>query len=175
MLPHEWRDDGIVPDLRTACEMLLDGFPRQPGTALLYDADHTAGTYAAVELMTQIFDKVVIATPRPYIAADEALVVEQGIHRRMANLGVSIVTLVEPSADSALIDGIVSLRNVFSGRIVDIPDVALFTYSTSRIPNDELAAPLRAAGIDVRLIGDCYAPRYLMSATAEGHKVGNEI
>jgi NADPH-dependent 2,4-dienoyl-CoA reductase/sulfur reductase-like enzyme len=175
MLPTEWRDEGIVPDLRAASEMLLDGFPRQPGTALIFDADHTAGTYAAAELMTQIFDTVVIATPRPNIAADEALVVTQGIDRRMAMLDVEIIPLVEPSGDSALIDGIVTLRNVYSGRLRDVTDVALFTYATARIPNDALADPLRQAGIDVRLVGDCFAPRSLLMATAEGHAVGNEI
>jgi 2,4-dienoyl-CoA reductase-like NADH-dependent reductase (Old Yellow Enzyme family) len=175
MLPTEWRDEGIVPDLRAASEMLLDGFPRQPGTALIFDADHTAGTYAAAELMTQIFDKVIIATPRPHIAADEALVVTQGIDRRMAMLDVEIIPLVEPTGDSALIDGVVTLRNVYSGRLRDVTDVALFTYSTPRVPNDALAAPLRKAGIDVRLVGDCFAPRYLLMATKEGHEVGNAV
>jgi 2,4-dienoyl-CoA reductase-like NADH-dependent reductase (Old Yellow Enzyme family)/NADPH-dependent 2,4-dienoyl-CoA reductase/sulfur reductase-like enzyme len=175
MLPAEWRDDGVVPDLRAASEMLLDGFPRQPGTALIFDADHTAGTYAAAELMSQIFDSVTIATPRAQIAADEALVVTQGIERRMAMLGVNVIPLVEPSGDSALIDGIITFRNVYSKRTLEVPDVALFAYSTSRIPNDQLAAPLRKAGLDVRLIGDCFAPRYLLMATAEGHAAGNAI
>jgi hypothetical protein len=143
--------------------------------ALIFDADHTSGTYAAAELMTQIFDRVVIATPRPQIGADEALVVTQGIDRRMAMLGVEIIPLVEPSGDSALIDGVVTLTNVYSGRTRDVTDVALFTYSTPRLPNDQLAAPLRQAGLDVRLIGDCYAPRYLLVATAEGHAAGNAV
>jgi 2,4-dienoyl-CoA reductase-like NADH-dependent reductase (Old Yellow Enzyme family)/thioredoxin reductase len=175
MLPEEWRDEGIVSDIRATSEMLLGGFPRQPGTALIFDADHSAGTYAAAELMTQIFDRVVIGTPRPQIGADEALVVAQGIDRRMAMLGVEIVPLVEPSGDSALIDGVVTLRNVYSGRTRDVEDVALFTYSTSRRPSDALAAPLREAGLDVRLVGDCFAPRYLLMATAEGHAAGNAI
>jgi dimethylglycine catabolism A len=175
MLPTEWRDEGFVPDLRTASAMLLDGFPRQKGTALIFDADHTAGTYAAAELMHQIFDRVVIATPRTQIGADEALVVTQGIDRRMAMLGIDIIPLVEPSGDSALIDGVVTLKNVYSGRTRDVGDVALFTYATPRVPNDQLAMPLRRAALDVRLIGDCYAPRYLLMATAEGHEAGNAI
>ena len=175
MLPVDWRDEGFVPDLRTTAAMLLDGFPRQPGTALLFDSDHTAGTYASAELMTQIFDRVVIATPRPNIGADEALVVTQVIDRRMAMLGVEVIPLVEPLGDSALIDGIVTLKNVYSGRTRDIGDVALFTYSTPRVPNDALAPLLRGAGLEVRLVGDCYAPRYLLMATAEGHAAGNAI
>lgn len=174
MLPEEWRD-GVVPDLRSAAAMLLEGFPRQPGTALLFDADGTAGTYAAAELMTQVFDRVVLATPRHQIAGDEALVVQQGIYRRMTMLDVQIVPLVEPSGSSALDDGMVTLVNVYSGRTTDISDVALFTYSTSRRPDDALAAPLIARGLETRLIGDCYAPRDLLIATAEGHAAGNSL
>jgi hypothetical protein len=47
--------------------------------------------------------------------------------------------------------------------------VAFLAYSTPRAPNDELAEPLRAAGIEVRTIGDCALPRGLLAATAEGH------
>ena len=101
--------------------------------------------------------------------------VTQGIDRRMATLGIDIIPFVEPSGDSALIDGIVTLKNVYSGRTKDIGDVALFTYSTARVPNDGLASPLRATGLDVRLVGDCYAPRYLLMATAEGHAAGNAV
>ena len=38
-----------------------------------------------------------------------------------------------------------------------------------------LLAPLRAAGIDVRIVGDCVSPRGVMAATAEGHEAGNAI
>jgi 2,4-dienoyl-CoA reductase-like NADH-dependent reductase (Old Yellow Enzyme family) len=175
MLPREWQEEGIVPDLRTTAAMLLDGFPKQPGTALLYDQDHTAPTYQSAILMSHIFEKVVIATPRGDIGSAEALVVQQGIQRRMNKLGLDIYYYYEPSGDSELIEGVVTLKNIYSGKRIDIPDIALFTYSTPRVADDALAAPLRAAGLDVRLIGDCYAPRFLQNATAEGHAVGNEI
>ncbi len=175
MLPKEWEADGFIPDLRTASEMMLDVRGHQDGTAVLFDADHTAGTYAAAQLMAELFDRVVIATPRPSIASDEALVVYQGIHRRMNQMGIHIVPFVEPSAESALEDGIVRLDNVYGGPVVMIENVALFTYSTARLPNDQLAAPVRALGLPVHLIGDCYAPRWLMTATMEGHALGNRL
>jgi hypothetical protein len=36
-----------------------------------------------------------------------------------------------------------------------------------------MAAPLRAAGTEVHQIGDCFAPRLPLNATAEGHRIGN--
>jgi hypothetical protein len=147
----------------------------QGGTAVLFDADHTASTYAAAELLSQLFDSVVLATPRATIAIDEALVVTQGINRRMNRLGIKVIPFVEPSADSALEDGIIELTNVYSDARTRVDNVALFTYSTARIPNDELASVLTTAGFPVHLIGDCYAPRWLMTATMEGNNLGNRL
>ncbi|MBI3052611.1 MAG: FAD-dependent oxidoreductase, partial [Betaproteobacteria bacterium] len=50
-LPREIRDAGIVPDLRGAMSALLGRSTQlsahQPGTAVIFDMDHTEGTYAA--------------------------------------------------------------------------------------------------------------------------------
>ncbi|MCC6828109.1 MAG: FAD-dependent oxidoreductase [Novosphingobium sp.] len=175
MLPRMWHDEGFVMNLRETSDLLLRGFPPQPGTAMIFDQDHTAGTYAAAHLMADIFDQVIIATPRPEIAIDEPLVVRQGIIRRIAQRGIRIETLVEPSGDSALIEGQIDLCNVYSGRITTVPDIALFSYSTPRIPNDALAAPLRAQGIDVHLAGDAKSPRPPLHANADGHAIGLAI
>jgi 2,4-dienoyl-CoA reductase-like NADH-dependent reductase (Old Yellow Enzyme family) len=176
MLPRLWHDEGFVMNLRDTAALLLEGFPRQPGTAVLFDQDHSAGTYAAAHLMADIFDRVVIATPRAEIAVDEPLVVRQGIIRRIAmSSNIAIHTLVEPDGDSSLIEGRVDLRNVYSDRIESVEDVALLTYSTPRIPNDVLAEPLRARGFDVRLIGDCFMPRTAYHATREGNEMGRAL
>lgn len=158
-LPQEWHDEGYVPNLRDAVAMFEEGTSRQPGTVVIFDQDHTAGTYASAHLLASIFDRVVIATPRAEVAIDEPLVVRQGIIRRLAMSGIEIRTLVEPDGDSALIEGQVGLRNVYSDKVETIEDVVLFTYSTPRAPNDALAEPLRAAGIEVRLVGDSFMPR----------------
>ena len=45
----------------------------------------------------------------------------------------------------------------------------------TRVPEDALAGPLRAAGIEVHLVGDCALPRGVLAATAEGHAAGNTV
>jgi hypothetical protein len=40
---------------------------------------------------------------------------------------------------------------------------------------DELRAPLRALGLNVRLVGDCLAPRTALEAIYEGHVAGREM
>jgi hypothetical protein len=66
----------------------------------------------------------------------------------------------------------VALANVYTGELHWVQDAALLTYSTPRIPTADLEAPLLAAGVDVRLIGDCRMPRGVMAATAEGYAAG---
>ena len=175
-LPADWRGDGGVTDLRETSALLLEGFPPQPGVAVLFDMDHTAGTYAAAQLMASIFEKVLIATPRESIAMDEPLVVRQGIVRRIAREErISCVPLVSLGSESDLMEGKVDLVNVYSGKRQTVSDVALLTYSTPRIPDDGLAQPLRELGVDVRLVGDCYMPRTTYYATMSGAAAGRDI
>jgi hypothetical protein len=152
--------------------MLLGRTERQPGAAVLFDHDHTEGTYAVVERLAKLFERVVVATPRERIAGDVPLVTALGIHRRLARIGVEIRPLCELSVESRLEDGAVALANVYTGDLHWVQDASLLTYSTPRIPTAGLEAPLLAAGVDVRLIGDCRMPRGVMAATAEGYAAG---
>jgi hypothetical protein len=166
-LPEIWREEGFVPDVRTLALELLDRHQRQPGTAVLFDQDHTEGTYAMVEMLAKLFERVVVATPRERVAGDVPLVTALGIHRRLARLPVDIRPFHELSAESRLEDGVAALANVYTGEVSLVEDVALISYATPRVPNLELLAPLRAAGLQVVTIGDCRMPRGVASATAE--------
>ncbi len=180
MLPPPWlppavREAGLVPDLRSAMSVLLKHAARQTGAAVIFDMDHTEGTYAAAEWLRARFDRVVIITPRETIAQGAALVTRQGILRRCHEQRIEIVTLAEPRWSEGFREGRLEYANVYTSDAGVIADVAFFAYSTPRVPEDALAAPLAAAGIEVRLVGDCRSPRGLLAATAEGHAAGNEI
>lgn len=175
MLPAPWREDGLVIDVRTLMPDLVGLSERQGGTAVLFDMDHTEGTYACAQVLERLFDRVVILTPRDRIAEDTPLVTRLGILRRLSTLGVEVMPLTEPSPESSLEEGIVLARNVYTGSTAEIAGVALLGYSTPRVADDALAGPLRAAGVEVHLVGDCYAPRTVMAATADGHARGHEL
>lgn len=174
-LPEEYRGEGVFPDIREAAAALLGRTAREPGTAVVVDQDHTAFTYAAAEMLLKRFARVVLLTPRPGLAAEEPLVNRQGIYRRIYGKGVEVLTLTEPVFGDEFADGILSTRHLLSGMTGRIEDVALLTHASARVPDDALAAPLRAAGIEVQLVGDCFAPRSLLVATGEGHRVGNAL
>jgi dimethylglycine catabolism A len=174
-LPGEWRADGAIPDLRSLVPDLLKLGAPQGGTAILFDMDHTEGTYGAAVLLRRLFDRVVLATPRERVATDVPLVSSLGIYRRLSQLGIEVLPLVELSAESVLEEGVVQLANVHTGALTAIDEVALLTYSTPRAPDDALDAPLRAAGIEVHAVGDCRVPGSVLAATAEGHRLGHAL
>jgi dimethylglycine catabolism A len=118
---------------------------------------------------------VVLITPRDSIAQDTALVTRQGITRRLHEKRIETVLYAEPRWSERFEDGILEYVNLYTGDTSVIEEVVFLAYSTPRAPQDALAAPLRAAGIDVRLVGDCVSARGVMSATAEGHSAGNAI
>lgn len=174
-LPREFQQEELFPDLRRVAADLLPRKVREEATAVVYDHDHTAFTYAATQLLRTRFARVVLVTPRASIAADEPLVNRQGIYQRIYAQGIEVAVLCEPQLDDAFEDGALTCRHVLTGAHIRIEDVALITYATPRRPNDELRAPLLASGVEVHLIGDCKAPRSLLMATREGHELGTTI
>ena len=172
-LPESLRDFGVVADLREASRDFLRRPARQPGTAVVFDMDHTEGTYAAVELLQAVFDRVVVLTPRASIAEEVPLVTRQGIIRRMHDKHIVIVPFAEPLWSDAMEEhGRLEIRHLYGADVDPIEDVALISYATPRAPDDALAEPLRAQGVPVRLVGDCRVAHGPMAATATGHAAG---
>jgi hypothetical protein len=175
-LPASLKADGIVPDMREAMQELVGRKERQRGTAVILDMDQMDGTYAAAELLRDIFDRVVLLTGRERIAEETALTSRQRILRRFHERGIEFICLVEPRwSDRFENEGRLEYGSVFGGPSSFIDDVAFFAYSTPRTPNDALAAPLRAAGIEVHPVGDCKIARDVLAATTEGSAIGRAL
>jgi 2,4-dienoyl-CoA reductase-like NADH-dependent reductase (Old Yellow Enzyme family) len=174
-LPREAREQGWVPDLREAMESLRNVRQRQSGTAVVFDMDHTEGTYASALHLASRFERVVLLTPRPSFADDMALVTRQGLLRRMAQAGIERLASTEPVWDTESFEsGRLSLRDLCTGASSLLEDVVLLTYSTPRTRQDALREALRtrAPALPVHCIGDCASPRDMLAATSEGHALG---
>lgn len=174
-LPSQYRDEGFFPDLRELVATLMGRTESQRGKMVIFDKDHTEMTYDAAEYFSCLYDEVILVTPRERIAEDVSLVSRQAIYRRLYVQRVRIITSCEPCADSAFEEGALKIANIYNGDVIEISDIAAVTYATPRRPNDELLAPLLAEGLDVRVIGDCFAPRSVLAATREGHALGNQL
>ena len=176
MLPQTLRQEGWIPDLRRAMNELDGVTQHQSGTAVILDMDHTEGTYAAAERLHTLFDRVVVMTPRATIADEVALVTRQGIYRRFHEKGIDVLYAVEPRwTDTFENEATLQYVSIYGGVLRDIENVAFFAYSTPRQPNDDLALPLKASGLEVHLIGDCRAARNILAATTEGDAVGRAL
>ena len=163
-------DPGV--DARTLVTRLAEDKSKRAGTAVLFDQDHGAGVYALADLLATTYERLVLITPRTQLGRAIAYVNLIGVYRRLYKAGVEIIGASLPTRFKA---GKLTYANAFSGAERTLEGVALFAYATPRIANDELAAPLRARGLEVRLIGDAFAPRAMLAAVHEGNRLGNEL
>jgi 2,4-dienoyl-CoA reductase-like NADH-dependent reductase (Old Yellow Enzyme family) len=145
---------------------------KRKGTAVLFDQDHGAGVYALADLLAATYERLVLVTPRTQLGRAIAYVNLLGVYRRLYKARAEIAGASVPTRFK---DGRLTYANAFNGDEKTVDGVALFTYATPRIASDELAAPLRAKGIDVRIIGDAFAPRAMLAAVHEGHHLGNAL
>jgi dimethylglycine catabolism A len=137
------------------------------GTAVLIDEDHGAAVYGVADLLAERYDRVVLVTSRPRIAAAVNHCSAIGVYRRLYGARVEI----RPSLEVRSFDkGCLCLSNVFSGADETVEDVDLVVYATPRVARDDLAGNLD--GIAVHLIGDCRSPRNLLAAIQGGHALG---
>lgn len=174
MLPLDWRELGVIPDLWTTLRE-LPRMRKESGTAVLYDFDGTDVTYSTAEALADRFEHVVILNPVESLARDEALVKRQATYRRLFDRGVGIRNWSEPSPASDLEQGRFVVRNVMTGRESTLEDVAFFTYATPRRPRDSLVAQLAGLGIETHVIGDACIPRPAMATLREAHDLGERL
>ena len=174
-LDEDWAASGLIPSLREIATDLLERSDTTEGRCVLVDQDHTEMTYAVAELLAQRFTKVTIVTSRERLGHDMSLINRQGSYQRLHDLGIEILCNVEPVDLDALENAQLGIRNVYSGALSHIDDVVAVTHASSRIPNDELLAPLQAHGLDVRTIGDSRAPRSLLATTREAYQVASQL
>ena len=174
-LSDEWAESGLIPSLREMAADLLERSDMTQGRAVIVDQDHSEMTYAIAELMTTRFSAVTVVTARERLGHDVSLINRQGIYQRLHDLGVEIVCNVEPVDLEALEDAQLRVQNVYSGAVQEIHEVVALTHASSRVPNNELSAPLREAGVAVQMVGDCRAPRSLLATTREAYEVANHL
>ena len=145
---------------------------RSDGTAILFDMDHSAATYAVADALADRYEKLVLLTPRTQIARNVNYCSAIGIHRRLYQADAQIVVAAEPVSFR---NGVLSVAQCLHRAGSRDPERGLFLWSTPRIANDELAQPLRQAGVDTHLVGDCVAPRNLLCAIHEGEAAATTI
>jgi glycine/D-amino acid oxidase-like deaminating enzyme len=142
---------------------------RRPGTAVLFDQDHGAGTYALADLLAKRYSKLVVLTPRTQLGRAIAYVNLIGVYRRLHQARADIIGAALPVRWTGRQ---LTYANAFNGDETVIDQVDLFLHATPREAQDALVAGLRGRGLEVHVVGDAYAPRTLLAAIHEGHRAG---
>jgi len=135
---------------------------------LFFDMDHSVSAYAVVDLLAQQVDHVVLVTPRTHIAQNVNYCSAIGVHRRLHQARVEIVT------GHDLINfqrGTVTVRNVFTDQESEFAAVDEVIYATPRLVIDPLGSKL-SSRVELQRVGDCQSPRHLMAAIQSGHFAG---
>jgi hypothetical protein len=157
-------------------ETLVHSSAKQSGNAVIVDEDQSMATYNAALWLAERFDGVVMLTSRETFAMLEALVHRQGIFNRLHRRGITLLAFSRPDLDEdELAQGMVGYRHVITDAHAHIDDVAVLSYAAHRVPRLELLGDLEGAGITPRIIGDAFAPRGLLQATAEGFELAMSL
>jgi dimethylamine/trimethylamine dehydrogenase len=180
-----WRGDGVGRWHTRPIELgsgvrvltpddLLRGTLPDGERVLVYDDDHYFMGGALAEVLRAAGREVTLVTPEPLVSAWTTNTMEQGrIQGRLLGLGVEVVV------SRALVragDGRAATACVFTGagREHECDAVVLVT---GRLPNDELAGELEAAGTSstVRLVGDALSPGTIAAAVWDGRRYAEEL
>lgn len=146
--------------------------PRGDAHAVVIDDDGGfVGPTAAAALAEQGW-AVTIATPLPMLAAEVDATQIRFVHERLAKAAPTVLPdvrlLLEPGPD-------VVLEHVLTGALRTLPAPGIVVVAGHRQAVNDLAAPLVAAGVEVRVVGDALAPRGFDAATADGALTGAAI
>lgn len=113
-----------------------------------------------------------VVTPQFAVAEDWDVVRRVPLYERLLSAGARF----HPNCDVTRIDGgQVVLRNVYSGFETALGPVDLLVAWDGRRAEAGLAGAIRAAGLDLHVIGDAMAPRTAEEAFAEGAMVARSI
>jgi dimethylamine/trimethylamine dehydrogenase len=180
-----WRDDGVGRwhtrpiDLGPGVEVLtpddlLRGALPDGERVLVYDDDHYFMGGALAEVLRAAGRAVTLVTPESLVSAWTVNTMEQGrIQGRLLGLGVEVAvsrTLARAGGGRA----VTSCVFTDAEREHECDAVVLVT---GRLPNDELAGDLEAAGAGatVRLVGDALSPGTIAAAVWDGRRYAEEL
>jgi len=134
------------------------------------------GTYAPLGLAEALATSganVHVVTPGPTVGAEAAAELEvPHIVPRLRELGVELAVW----HDIGAIDGRrVVLDDVWGGEPSVVDEVDAIVLAMQRTPSNEHFAGLRAAGRDVRLVGDARAPRTTLAVINEAEELARAL
>ena len=161
---------GTVPVVSASA--VLSGDVEAGRNVLVVDHTGQQAGCAVAELVADRGGRAEVVSRQFHPAVDCGLTNTVSLYRRLFRKGVELTAhhdLREVDEEG------VTLFNYYNQRERRVVGLDQVVVVTSPVPNDDLLAPLKEAGLDVRAVGDCVAPRDIENATYEGHRAARLV
>ncbi|MGB8436547.1 MAG: hypothetical protein WCE38_20050, partial [Burkholderiales bacterium] len=133
------------------------------------------GEFAALGAIEHFADlglAVTVFTPVAGFAWRTTIYSNLATRKRLREKKVRIVPL---RAVKGFVGGALTLEDTSLGELETLAGFDSLVVAQYNRAEDALRAPLRAAGVDVRAVGDCLAPRTALEAVYEGHAAARAL
>lgn len=133
------------------------------------------GEFAALGAIEHLADlglAVTVFTPIAGFAWRTTIYSNLATRKRLREKKVRIAPL---RAVKGFVGGELTLEDTSLGELESLPGFDSLVVAQYNLADDALRAPLRAAGVDVRAVGDCLAPRTALEAVYEGHAAARAL
>ncbi len=139
---------------------------------LIVDVDGHLRGCGTADMLAGEGKHVRIASEQIYVGANIDLKTLYPLYRRLYEQRVEMLPLTRWVGWD---DGKPVVADIFTGNRRRLADVDSVVWSSPGAAEASLAAPLREAGLEVHLVGDCIAPRRLESAILEAQSVARSL
>ena len=133
------------------------------------------GEFAALGALEHFADlglSVTVFTPVAGFAWRTTIYSNLATRKRLRDRKVRIVPL---RAVKGFAGGELTVEDTSLGELERLPGFDSLVVAQYNLADDSLYAPLRAAGLEVRAVGDCLAPRTALEAVYEGHAAARAL
>lgn len=150
---------------------VLAGRRESTGRVMVIDGTGQWEGAGTAEFLANGGAEVVVATPGPSVGASLETANRHLFHQRAAAAGMRLITRTQ---FAGCIDGVVRLRDVYTGQVTEIPGVDLIVPAVGRRSDEELYLDWagRSTSRMLHRVGDCVAPRMLREVIRESYELG---
>lgn len=159
-------------EVRIASAIEILEQPPTSGKVVVWDSLGGGVGVGTAEVLSAAGCGVQVVSPQIAVAEDITVTLRVPLYKRLRSTGVQLI----PNTTVTRVEGRdVLLQNIYTMEESRIDAIDVLVPWHGNRANDELAEALRSQGLDVRIIGDCLAPREMDIAVTEGAMVAREI
>jgi hypothetical protein len=136
-----------------------------------HDLTGEFASLGAIEHFAELGLSVTVFTPVAGFAWRTTIYSSLAARKRLREKRVCIATL---RSVKGFVEGVLTVEDVSTGELDRLPFDSL-VVAQYNAAEDRLYGQLRAAGLDVTMVGDCLAPRTALEAVYEGHAAARAL